>query len=152
MMFSTEETFMPLMPVQISFFGGKKLGCKTSAICFFRCFCFYFAIGYWFFHAFLISIKIGGWGWGWERGKFAFVTEDCYGRGVDYYPEGEHLQSSNVAAASLFGGCQFRCLWLVEPVFFSVCLHTFGVSDCFMEVYSGELVAQLFLCGYAGSC
>lgn len=74
MVLSTEKTFTPLMPVQISFFGGKNLGC---AICFFsRLYFLMFLLLdiVFFFNAFLISTKIGGWeGWG-ER--FAFVAEE----------------------------------------------------------------------------
>lgn len=77
MVLSTEKTFTPLMlPVQISFFGGKNLGC---AICFFFLFPLYFLMFLlldivFFFNAFLISTKLGDGRDGGER--FAFVAEE----------------------------------------------------------------------------
>lgn len=90
MMLSTEETFMPLMPVQISFFGGKKnqvVGFLLFALS------LYFLMSlslfcYWILVLLRISYfhkKLG------EGESFAFVAEERY-----RLLEGKHVSTSLV--------------------------------------------------------
>lgn len=90
MVLSTEKTFTPLMLVQISFFGGKNLGC---AICFF--FPLYFLMFLlldivFFLTPFLFLQKLGD---GRDGGKGLLLLRK---RETSCYPEGNHVSTSPV--------------------------------------------------------
>lgn len=120
---------MPLMPVQISFFGGKKLGCKTSAICFFTIlfdvFVSILLLDIGSFTPFLFSQKLGdGDGDGKEgEGRGGGEVCFCHGRllwkrGVGYYPEGKYVSTSPVKQRDY-------CFSFRGAVSFDVCFSAF---------------------------